>query len=123
MEGRGQMEPYEKESEQYRDIRILSGLDRDALLQRRKEDLAEITLLLGKALQRHLDEIVSAREAAEFFNRRKSWIYDAMSRPRTDLQRQLAMIASRQDGGLLFRLSDLVLLRDSLFREQEEYDA
>ncbi len=105
-----------------RDIQIILGLSREDLLVKRKDDVVDLTLLIGRALLRHIDETYGPREAAEMFNRKKTWIYDAMHRPRTRLQRDIAKVAGREDGGLLFRLSDLIKIRDKIF-EGEMTDA
>ena len=113
------MERSNEKNEGVRDMQILLGLRREELLRKGKDELIDFTLLLGRVLLRHIDETYGPREAAEMFNRKKTWIYDAMHRPRTQLQRDIAKVAGREDGGLLFRLSDLIQIRDGIFESSE----
>lgn len=101
-------------------IKKLTTINRESLGEMEKTDIIEVTLFLSRHALRTLDRLLGAREVAEMFNRKKSWIYDAMTRPRTHLQRELAKRAIRMDGNLYFRLSDAIMVRESLFERDGE---
>ena len=101
--------------DQDRAIRVLLGMSRRTLEERRKDDVIDLALFLKRVLLRYANVTCGAEEAAAMFRKKRSWVYDAMSRPATPLQRAVAAIACRESGGLLFRLSDLVSLREQLF--------
>lgn len=97
-----------------REMDALANTDRNALMQKDPDELVEMVMWLNRRLLEYVDKMIGPREVAEMFNRRKSWIYDAMARPRTELQRRIGTLAYREGGVLLFRKSDIVLLRNEL---------
>lgn len=103
----------------YQQIRMLLTLQRSSLEKKSKEELLDLVSLLSTELLAFRDMTYGPNRTAEFFNRSRSWVYEAMSRPSTELQRGLARIAARERGGLLFQVSDLVRLRKKLFRREE----
>lgn len=93
----------------------------DALLALSKNELIEMTMALYSELLKYQDIVCDAESAARFFNRKRSWVYQATSRPHTVLQKRLADVAVRQPGGMLFRLSDLAQLRSEFFSNHEAF--
>ena len=98
-----------------KDVLILLDLTRDILSQKSKDEMIEFLLLMRRTLLSCKDKICGPREAAKMFDRKKSWIYDAINRPRTDLQREVAKVAKRDKSGLIvFSFIDLVVIRNRL---------
>lgn len=97
-----------------RTFEMLSYIDPEYLVERDRGELVELIMALAGALNSYTDKMIGSREVAEIFNRKKSWIYDAMSRPRTELQKKVAQLAVRQEGGLMFRMSDIAKLRNEM---------
>jgi len=95
-------------------VNALATMDRGALVQMNPDELAEMVVKLSQRLLKYTDRMVGPREVAEMFGRRKSWIYDAMARPRTELQRRIGRLACREGGMILFRMSDMVQLRNEI---------
>jgi hypothetical protein len=91
----------------------------DSLQARTKDELANMVQELSRELLHYCDMTCNAESAARFFGRKRSWIYESMSRPGTKLQRDLSEVAAREPGGLLFRLSDLARLRRELFENRD----
>ena len=107
-----------KEVEQagrFQEVRLLVTMQDSELTSKTKDELVDLVGMLAQELLRYRDMTCGPNAAARFFNRKRSWIYEAMSRPNTELQRNLCEVAAREPGGLLFRLSDLVRLRKKLF--------
>ena len=104
----------------FRDIRELTRLTREELLKETKEELADMYVAIARELVAVKDITCGPESAARFFNKKRSWVYDAIRRPTTKLQRGIARIVVREKGGLLFRLSDLVKLRRRLFRKDKD---
>ena len=103
----------------FQNIRELTkSIRRQELEGKTQEELIDMVEALGRELIAYRDVTCGPESAARFFNRKRSWIYEAMSRPGTELQRSLSRIVAREPGGLLFRLSDLVRLRRRLFRKE-----
>ena len=83
-----------------------------------REELVDMVTELSRELLDYVDLTCGPDTAARLFNRKRSWIYEAMSRPNTELQVNLSKVAARESGGLLFRYSDLVYLRSQLFERE-----
>lgn len=102
----------------YQEIRMLLTLQRCYLERKTKDELLDLVNLLSCEMLAYRDMAYGPNRTAAFFNRKRSWVYEAMSRPSTELQRGLARIAARERGGLLFLVSDLVTLRRKLFNRE-----
>ncbi len=102
------------------DVRLLSQIKREHLEAHSKAELSALVQSLARELVQYRDELYGPNRAASMFNRRRTWIYDAMSRPRTWLQRQVAKVVIREAGGLLFPLADLVQIRRRLRNREKE---
>ncbi len=102
----------------FQEVRMLVTMQERGLDTKTKDELVEMVGMLARELLRYRDLACGPDAAAQFFNRKRSWIYEAMSRPNTELQHSLCEVAARESGGLLFRLSDLVRLRRRLFNRR-----
>ncbi len=102
----------------FQEVRFLVTLETDNFVDKSKDELAAMVLALSRELLAYRDMTVDPESAARFFNRKRSWIYESMSRPHTELQCSLSEVVAREPGGLLFRLSDLVRLRRNLFKRE-----
>lgn len=80
-----------------------------------REELIQLIELLARELLAYRDLICDAATAARILGRKRSWIYDAVSRPASELQRRIAAMVAREKTSLVFRMSDLIRLRRELF--------
>lgn len=103
-----------------KDLEVLLKLGKEDIEEKGRDELVMLFKFLLRVLKRYADKTCGPREAAEIFDRRKSWIYDALSRPKTELQHAVAQVAGREDGGIVFRRSDLIHIRDEIFRQERD---
>lgn len=101
------------------EVQSLVALKRKQLETWSKEALVDLAMAQRKELLGYQDLTCGPESAARFFNRKRSWVYEAMSRPHTKLQKCLCRVVARDPGGLLFRLSDLMRLRRQLFERDD----
>lgn len=99
-------------------LRVLVTLKNEDISQRSKAEITEGFEILANELLDYKDKTCDAASAARFFNRKRSWIYEATSRPSTEFQRRLAEVAHRKSGVLVFRVSDLVELRRTIWQQE-----
>lgn len=86
----------------------------EGLMGKSRLELMKMIETLSVKLQAYEGQMIGPREAAEMFNRKKSWIYDAIARPKTPVQMQLASAVKRDNRVILFRLSDVVRIRERM---------
>ena len=100
-------------------IRRLVTLETEDLSTLSREELEKNYRQMGRLVSHFMDVTCDATSTGRFFSRKRSWVYEATSRPSTDVQRQVGRLASRQSGGLVFYLYDLVRLRRQLFKKDD----